>query len=502
MPQASYQELREFAKATALLASVESLLGWDERCLLPPQGAEYRARQTKLLAGMLHERQTDPRLGELLAELSAGPLTAEATSDAAVVVRELQRQYDKKTRLPKKLVEELAHTAVMGQQAWQIAKARNDYPSFEPWLAKMVDLKRQQADLQGWTACRYDALLDDFEPKETTSNLRGVLGELRNELVPLVRSIASSGRKPQVEVLHRHYPLAEQDRFSREVAARIGFDFERGRLDVSAHPFCSGVGPNDCRLTTRYDEHFFNSAFFGTLHEAGHGIYEQGLPNDEYGLPTGEAVSLGIHESQSRLWENFVGRSRAFWEHLYPQAQSAFPSALADVPLDTFHAAINDVRPSLIRVEADEATYNLHILIRFELEQAIVNGDAQPADLPGAWREKYAAYLGITPGTDALGVLQDIHWSAGLFGYFPTYSLGNLYAAQFFAQADQDLGGVSALIRKGEFAPLRHWLTKNIHARGKRLAARELVKTVTGEPLTPRHLVEYLKSKYGPIYGL
>ena len=274
-----------------------------------------------------------------------------------------------------------------------------------------------------------------------------MLADLRAELVPLVQAIMQSGREAPVEILQREYPVAAQEAFGKAAAAAIGFDFERGRLDVTHHPFCSGMGPHDCRITTRYDERFFNSAFFGILHEAGHGIYDQGLRPEQFGLPPGTYVSLGIHESQSRMWENLVGRSRAFWQHFFPQLQAAFPAAVGDVTLDDFFWAINHVAPSLIRVEADEATYNLHIIVRFELEQALLSQDLAVGDLPAAWSEKYREYLGIEPPTDADGCLQDVHWSAALIGYFPTYSLGNLYASQFFEQADRDLGGLAAAVR-------------------------------------------------------
>jgi carboxypeptidase Taq len=273
-------------------------------------------------------------------------------------------------------------------------------------------------------------------------------------------------------------------------------------LDVTAHPFCTTLGPHDCRITTRYYAEYFNSAFFGVLHEAGHGMYEQGLPPELFGIPLGEAVSLGIHESQSRLWENMVGRSRAFWEHFFPLARQSFPAALGDVSLEDFHFAVNDVRPSLIRIEADEATYNLHILIRFELEQSLIDGKLQVADLPAAWNEKYAKYLGITPPNDSDGVLQDVHWSAGLIGYFPTYSLGNLYAAQFFAQAETDLGNLAESFARGDFHTLLEWLRKHIHGHGQRYTSAELVQRVTNRPLTSQPLVDHLRAKLGSLYDL
>jgi carboxypeptidase Taq len=329
-----------------------------------------------------------------------------------------------------------------------------------------------------------------------------VLADLREKLVPLVSAIAGSKRCPDISILSREFPVDAQDAFSKEAATAIGFDFDRGRLDVTAHPFCTTLGPHDCRITTRYDKNFFNAAFFGTLHEAGHGIYEQGLPPDQFALPLGEAVSLGIHESQSRMWENLVGRSREFWRHFYSTAQARFPAALGGVDAEAFYFAINDVRPSLIRIEADEATYNLHILIRFELEQALLSGDLAAADAPAAWHDKYRQYLGIASETDADGVMQDVHWSAGLVGYFPTYSLGNLYAAQFFATADRELGGLSAQFARGEFRPLREWLRDKIHRHGQRYSSAELVKRVTGQELSSEPLVKHLRAKYGELYGV
>ena len=502
-----YQDVCQYARRTAAWVSIDAVLGWDERTQMPAAGAEHRAEQSTLLAGLIHQRWVDPKFGRQLEELSqaleAHPLPdAESPSDARVVVRRLKRRYDQQVKLPQRLVEELARTAILGQQAWQEARQRDDFPSFRPLLEKMIDLKRQQAAALGYPQCPYDALLDEYEPEELAASVGRVLAGLREELVPLVAEIQQSDRRPNVDLLERTFPVEVQDKFGREAAAAIGFDFSRGRLDVTAHPFCTGLGPHDCRITTRFDEHFFSAAFFGILHEAGHGIYEQGLPVEHYGLPLGEAISLGIHESQSRLWENLVGRSQAFWMHFYPLAQQRFPAALGDVKLDDFYFAISDVRPSLVRVEADEATYNLHILVRFELERALLDGQLQAADLPGAWNEKYRQYLGIVPPDNRDGVLQDVHWSAGLIGYFPTYSLGNLYAAQFFAQAEAELGDLGGSFARGDFHPLFDWLRDRIHRHGQRYSAAELVERVTGRPLSARPLIEHLRAKLGPLYGL
>ncbi len=500
--QKAFDELCDHFRKTATLSSIESVLGWDERTQMPPANAEHRAEQMTLLSGMVHQRNTDPQVGEWLDELVNSPLAEDKHSDVATTIRIIKRNYDKKTKLPQTLVEEMTRTAVMGQQTWQEAREKDDFELFRPLLEKTLDLKREQADAIGYDDCRYDALLDDFEPQESTKNVDRVLRNLREELVLLVAEIAESPRRPNVDLLKGSFPVDRQREFGRAVATKIGFEFDRGRLDETVHPFCSGVGPNDTRLTTRYDENFLPSALFGTMHEAGHGIYDQGLRGDWYGLPPGNAVSLGIHESQSSMWENQVGRSEAFWEHVFPLAQEMFPKTLGGVDRADFFFAINNVESSFIRVEADEATYNIHILIRFELAQALLDGDLSVTDAPAAWNERYQQYLGIEPPSYAMGILQDIHWSFGAFGYFPTYSLGNLYAAQLFDQADADLGGLNEQFAKGEFSPLREWLRTQVHARGECYSPAELVQLVTGKELSHGPLMNHLRSKLGPLYQL
>ena len=495
-------ELKSLAREISLVQSVESLLGWDEQTYMPPAAGEFRAEQMTYLSGLAHQKRTSPRVGELLASLAADAAKEDPHSDFAATIHQMKRDFDKQSKLPQKLVEALTHATVIGQQAWVKARAANDFSQFQPHLEKIFGLKREQAEAVGYVAHPYDALLDDYEPDAKSTEVALVLAELRTELVPLVQAILQSGKKPQVDILAREFPTAAQEAFGRAAAAAIGFDFQRGRLDVTHHPFCSSVGPSDCRITTRYQEKFFNCAFFGILHEAGHGMYDQGLRSDQYGLPPGTYLSLGIHESQSRMWENLVGRSRSFWSHFFPQAKATFPVALSDVSADQFYAAVNHVEPSLIRVEADEATYNLQIIVRFELEQALLSGDLKTADVPGAWREKYKQYLGIEPSTDAEGCLQDIHWSAGLIGYFPTYSLGNLYAAQFFDQARRVLGDLDAQFARGEFRPLLEWLRDNIHTRGRNYTAAQLVQLVTGKPLSHESLVRSLRDKLAPLYGI
>ena len=499
---ATYQLLCEKAKEASMLATIQELLEWDERTKMPPAGSVYRADQAAYLAGLIHQKQTAPVIGDWLEQLGESPLASDPHSDTGTVIRQLRRDYDKKTKLPQSLVEELTRTAVAGQQVWADARRDNDFTSFQPLLEKTVDLKRQEAAALGFDTTPYDPLLDDYEPGESTANVTRVLRDLRDALIPLVQAIAGSSQRPDVSIISRKYPIAAQKQFGAQVVAAIGFDLRAGRIDETDHPFMVGLGPGDVRLTTRYDEHDFCDGLFSTLHEAGHGIYDQGLPREYFGLPTGEDVSMAIHESQSRMWENQVGRSLSFWEHFYPQAQSAFADPLGDVDLRAFYGAINDVRPSLIRVDADEVTYNLHILIRFELEQALLEDRLQVADLPAAWNEKYQAFLGIEPTNDADGVLQDVHWSAGLFGYFPTYALGNLYSAQFFAQAARDLGDLDAQFCQGEFSLLREWLRKHIHAQGRRYTPAELAERVTGSPLSHQPLMDHLGQKYGELYAL
>lgn len=498
-----YSELTTALRKIALLGSCGAVLGWDEQTYLPPQGAEHRANQLSLLAGMKHELATAPRIGELLDQLENSGQLGEPDSAMAVNVREARRQYDRATKLPQRLVEELSRVTSLAQQAWVDARKKKQFAPFLTWLEQVVTLKREEAEAIGYDdGVPYDALLDDYEPGAKTAEVANVFAALREETVALVSAIRESGRKPDASLLTRSYPVDAQRTFGKQAAASIGFNFDAGRIDEAAHPFCSGFGPGDCRLTTRYDEHHFPGAFFGTLHEAGHGMYEQGLDAAMFGTAMGESTSLGIHESQSRMWENFVGRSRSFWSHFYPQAQNAFPEALANVQIDDFYAAINDVRPSYIRVEADEVTYNLHIMLRFELEQRLLTGELAPADVPAAWNERFTADFGIAPTDDAVGCLQDIHWSAGLFGYFPTYALGNMYAAQFFDAAQKELGDLDAQFAGGEFEPLKGWLNTNIHQRGKQYRADKLVEVVTGAPLSPQPLVAHLKAKFEPLYGL
>jgi len=501
-PQEAYDELIARTREISTLGSCASLLHWDRETYMPRKGAEHRAAQLALLAGMTHEQFTAPRIGELLAAAEGTDVVADPLADAAVNVRELRRAYDRETRLPRDLVEELARVTSLAHDVWVEARQRADFALFRPWLEQIVALKIREADCYGHGGERYDALLEGYEPGATAAWVRGVLEPLRLELVPLLEAIQGSERQPDAAVLTRSYPLVRQETFGRLVAAAFGFDFQSGRLDVVAHPFCTDIGPGDTRLTTRYTERDFGDGFFSIIHETGHGLYDQGLPLEHWGTPRGECVSLGIHESQSRLWENLVARSLPFWRHFFPVAQQFFPEALGGASLEAFHFAINAVRPSFIRVDADEVTYNLHIILRFELEQALLGGDLPIADVPAAWNEAFAAAFGITPPDDAAGCLQDVHWSGGGIGYFPTYTLGNLSAAQLFAAARRAIGDLDAQIARGAFADLLAWLREQVHARGMQLRAPQLIEAVTGEPLSHAPLMAHLRAKFEPLYEL
>jgi carboxypeptidase Taq len=497
----AYQWLAAHSRETYTLATVEQVLAWDQRTYIPPKGHAHRAAQLSLLAGLLHGRETDPRVGEHLARVEGTDLAADPEGTEAVNLREWRRQYERATRIPADLAVALAKAAAEGQTAWEVARPKNDWDSFAPFLTRLVGLSRTAAEAYGYATEPYDALLDGYEVGENAARLEVLFSSLRESLVGLLDAIRGSSLSPDEAILHRFYPRDLQEQFAREAAVKIGYDFAAGRLDPTAHPFSTGLGPKDIRITTRFDENFFSTAFFGTLHEAGHALYSLGLPLEHWGTPRGEDVSLGIHESQSRTWENLVGRSPGFWRGFYPRARELFP-ALRDVDREAFYFAVNRVAPSLIRVEADEVTYNLHIIVRFELERPLINGKLEVRDLPEAWNARMQEYLGLTPPDNQDGVMQDVHWSAGLFGYFPTYTLGNIYASQFFATAEEALGGLDERFALGEFAPFREWLRDNIHSQGARYRPRDLVQRVTGEKLNSRFLQDYLNSKFRGLYGV
>jgi carboxypeptidase Taq len=499
-PPDVYAELVQRARQAALIKSCIDLLEWDLETYIPPQGVTHRSEQMALLAGMLHEQRTHPRIEALLTALDDA---AALGGVARVNVREIRRKHDRARKLPLDLVIEHARVVSLAQQQWALARKDDDFPRFEPWLERVIALKREEAQAVGYeNGEAYDALLDEFEPGSRAADIAPLFEQLRAELVPLVAAIAESPKRAQVSILERDFPIDRQRAFGERVAVAAGFDFQWGRLDTAVHPAFSRIGPGDSRITTRFDAHNFRDALFSILHEVGHALYEQGLDAEQFGLPMGEPISLGVHESQARLWENVVGRSRAFWTHFYPSAREVFPEALGDVDLDAFYFAINHVEPSFIRVDADEVTYNLHVMVRFALERAMLRGELRAADVPGAWNEAYTRYLGVTPPNDTKGCLQDTHWAAGLIGYFPTYALGNIYAAQLVDRAKSDLGDLDGALARGEFGLLLGWLRDHVHRHGHRFWPSELITRATGEPPSTRALVASLREKYGALYDL
>ena len=497
-PEAAYDELIRRSREETLLASCADLLAWDEETYLPRGGVGQRASQLALLAGLLHDRAADPRVGELLAAVEGLLLT----DDAAANIREFRRVYERSIRLPRTLVEESIRVASFAQPEWAAARQDADFARFRPWLEKIVALKRREAECLGYVQHPYDALLEEYEPGARTDDIAVLFAALRKELLPLVNALTYARRRPDTSILKRDYPLDRQRIFGEVAAAALGFDFDAGRLDTTTHPFFATIGPGDVRIATRYQPHQFNAAFFATLHEVGHALYEQGLPVNEYGTPLGTPNSLALHEAQSRLWENTVGRGPAFWKYFFPLARQMFPAALGDVKQDDFVFAVNNVEATFVRVTADEVTYNLHILIRFELERALMAGDLVASDVPAAWNEAYRHYLGISPANDADGCLQDGHWSAGMIGYFPTYTLGNLYAAQLFAQVRREVGDLDEAFGRGDFSGLLDWLRDRIYRQGGRYPVARLLERVTGAPLTHQPLMQALRNKYEELYGI
>ncbi|MFY0570983.1 carboxypeptidase M32 [Archangium lansingense] len=485
------QELRD-------LGGLISLATWDQETYLPPKAAESRAFQLSTLQGIYHERLVDPRLGELLASAVGNK---HLTDDQRAMARVLIQERDRAVKVPKALVQALAEAQSRGLVAWREARKQNRFSVFKPALERMLTLRREQADAYGHDGERYDALLEGYEPGMRVARLSPVLSALRNNLIPLVAALQSAPRKVGDLFEGRRFDTETQWRFTMRLLGDMGFDLEAGRQDKSIHPFSSGQHPMDVRLTTDLEEGSL-TALFSTLHEGGHGLYEQGFSADHYRTPLANAPSMGMHESQSRMWENLVGRGRPFWSHYLPALREAFPQALAGVELDAFHTAINRVTPSLIRVEADEVTYNLHIVLRYELELLLIQDSLPLDELPSAWSERMRGFLGVTPPDDTQGVLQDIHWAWGEFGYFPTYALGNLYAASLYRAAQRAMPTLEEGFARGELKPLREWLRTHVHADGYRLPAEDLVRKVTGQGLTDVDFLAYLKSKFGALYGV
>jgi carboxypeptidase Taq len=489
--------------------SAASVLSWDQETHMPAGGGEARAEQIAVLQGIAHDKLVSPDIERLLAA-TVDPTTGQAVDQpgdlwdepSRSLLREILRDFSRAKKLPSDFVIRLSRETSLAQQVWAEAKEQNNFRQFLPNLRTVLALKREETEYLGYKTSPYDALLDVYEPGSTIATLRPLFAQMKARLVPLLKRVTQSPNQIDDSILRHSYDQARQLEFGRLVLIAMGYDFERGRLDLSAHPFTTSFHPTDVRVTTRVHEHELQSCLFSCIHEGGHGLYDQGLDQRYFGTPLGESVSLGIHESQSRMWENCVGRSRAFWQFFYPILQQTFHHQLRGIDLEHFYAAINCVKPSFIRVEADELTYNLHIMLRFEIEQDLIEGRTQPDDLPGIWNQKMQDYLGITPPTDAEGVLQDVHWSFGAFGYFPTYTLGNLYSVQFFEQAKLEIPHLDDEIAAGQLLVLRRWLEQKIHRWGRMFTPDHLAQRVTGKSINPEPFLTYLEKKYGELYKL
>ncbi|MCD6234269.1 MAG: carboxypeptidase M32 [Candidatus Marinimicrobia bacterium] len=493
--------LKEYAKAE----SVQALVQWDQETYMPEGAGEFRSEQLAWLSALAHEIHTGERfkkaLGKLVDLNTGNILNDESDKETSRLLYLIWKDYHYASVLPALFVEEFSRLTSQSQQVWAKARVNNDFKSFQPYLEKIVDMCRKQADYYGYTTTPYDALMEQYEPGMTTETVTALFSELKDGLIVLLDKIKNSGDKPDDHILRESFDTTHQWAFGLEVVQKLGYDMSRGRQDRSAHPFTTGFHPTDVRITTRVFENDMKSAFFSTVHEAGHAMYEQGLPVEHFGTPFGQAASYGIHESQSRLWENMIGKSLSFWNHFYPRLKELFP-VLKKTSVDDFYRMINTVEPSLIRVEADEVTYSLHIMLRFEIEKMLINEGLKVTDLPEIWNTKMKEYLGVIPPDDKMGVMQDVHWSMGAVGYFPSYALGNLYAAQFLNQAIKEHPGFWNIIRGGEFSILLNWLRDNIHSRGRRLDPLDLVKSVTGGKLSPKPFLKYLNEKYKVIYNL
>lgn len=487
----AYRALCEVVAEIALISSTGSVLGWDQETYMPAKGLGSRARQLAYLSGKAHELLVSKRTLKLL-EKAEAELSESATQMANV--RELRRDLDRAMKLPQRLVQEESEVCTHAKAAWVEARKASDFARFAPHLEKVLSIARQKADLYGYADEPYDALLDLYEREAKTREVAALFAKLQPQLAEIARWAVAKSSEVKTGALRGRYPMEQQQILNREIAASIGFDFEAGRIDTTAHPFCTTLGPGDVRLTTRYDEKDFRSSLFGVIHEAGHGLYEQGLPRLDYGFPSGRAASLGIHESQSRLWENQVGRSREFWQKWLPRAAELFPQ-LRKVELNAFMAEIRRSEFSLIRVEAGEATYDLHILLRFGIERRLVKGELAVNDVPRVWNEEYRELFGRVPPDDRRGCLQDIHWSMGGFGYFATYTLGNLNAAQLFATAKKQRK-IAAALERCDYAPLLGWLRANVHACGSILKPQEIITRATGKPTDAKWHIQHLRDRY------
>jgi carboxypeptidase Taq len=494
-------KLKEISAEIYDLGYAGAVLGWDQQVNMPPLGAESRGNQLSTLGRLIHTKSTSPELGELIEDLTAAAEDLDPDSEEARLIKVSRREYEQAVKVPVSFTAEFTKLTALAFGEWHKARQENDYSIFQPYLEKIVEMNQQYAEFFSPYDHVYDPLLDRFEPGMKTQEVKEIFNDLRPKQVELIKKI-SDAQQVEDSFLRKHYDEQSQWDFGVNVITKFGYDWKRGRQDKSPHPFTTGFGSNDVRITTRVDESYLNPALFGTMHECGHALYELGVsPEYERNSLSGGA-SLAVHESQSRMYENLVGRSKPFWEFFYPVLQKTFPEQLGEVDLEAFYKGINKVEPSLIRVEADEATYNLHIMLRMEIEIALMEGKLAVSELPEVWKAKMDEYLGVKPTSDADGVLQDIHWAGGMIGYFSTYALGNLVSVQLWEKINQEITDLDEQIRQGEFSGLLDWLIKNVHVHGKKYEPQELVKQITGSKIDAAPYMRYLTKKYTEIYNL
>ncbi len=501
----SFLRMQKLSQNIAALHAIHNVLEWDQETYMPKDGIESRSLQLEILAGMIHKQKTSKAYASTLSELidiSSGTLRDPSLQPPfQAACKAWRRDYLQAKKIPNAWVKKFAKTTSAALHAWSQAKKNSSFKEFAPHLQKIIDLSRKKADLLSFEEHPYDALVDLFEPAMTTATLSSLFSSLKQPLIQLLKDIQTT-KPPREDFLYQYYPFNEQLQFGQKLLSSMGFSPDSSRLDLSSHPFCTGIHPKDTRLTTRIDTHHLTSNIFSVIHEGGHGLYNKNLPLEFYGTPLCEQISLGMDESQSRFWETRIGRSLPFWKYFYPLLQKEFPSQLSKISLEDFYRALNIVKPSLIRVEADEVTYCLHVILRFEIEKELIMGSLQVKDLPDVWNQKMDELLGIRPANDAEGCLQDIHWSMGAIGYFPTYALGNLYAAQFFETFETSHPTWEQEVSLGNLSFIESWLKQEIHQHGKAYNSQELIQKITGKPLQVTPFLQYLQSKYSQLYCL
>ncbi|ESU30422.1 peptidase M32 [Bacillus sp. 17376] len=489
----------DYVKKMAAYGEALSLIYWDLRTGAPKKGAEQRSEVIGVLSSELFNMSTSEEMASYIARLSNEQSLSEIIRKT---LDECRKDYDRNKKIPADEYRDFVILQSKAETVWEEAKAESDFDMFRPYLEKLVKTTKRFIGYWGYEGNKYNTLLDMYEPGVTVEVLDQVFGDLREKIVPLVQQISSSTAKPETGFLFKHFPKDKQRGFSLEILKQMGYDFDAGRLDETVHPFAMGLNPGDVRVTTKYDELDFRTAVFGTIHEGGHALYEQNISEELVGTPLSSGTSMGIHESQSLFYENFVGRNYSFWKHNYSLLQEHSDGQFSGVEVEDFYRAVNESKPSLIRIEADELTYPLHVMVRYEIEKGLFNDEIEVKDLPQIWNDKYEQYLGIRPGNDAEGVLQDVHWAGGSFGYFPSYALGYMYAAQFKHAMLKDLPNYEELLEQGNLQPVKEWMTENVHKHGKMKKPLEILTDVTGEGLNAQYLVDYLYEKYNKVYQL